>query len=55
MAVTWANSARKGAVKKRAQLKNPVTKTSTKRNKVGGRLMAVKKSAKKFKGVRKEK
>ena len=47
--------ARKGAVKKRSQLTNPLTKTSTKRNKTGGQFMAVKKSAKKFKGVRKEK
>ena len=46
---------RQGAVKKRTQLKNPLTKTSTKRNKAGGQFMAVKKSAKKFKGVRKEK
>ena len=49
------DKARKGAVKKRTQLKNPLTRTSTKRNKTGGQFMAVKKSAKKFKGVRKEK
>jgi len=49
------DSARKGAVKKRTQLQNPLTKTSTKRNKSSGEFMAVKKSAKKFKGVRKEK
>jgi hypothetical protein len=49
------DKARKGAVKKRTQLKNPLTKTSTKRNKEGGQFMAVKKSAKKFKGVRREK
>ena len=48
------DNARKGAVKKREQLKNPLTKTSTKRNKVGGQFMAVKKSVKKFKGVRRE-
>ena len=30
------DNARKGAVKKRTQLKNPLTKTSTKRNKKGG-------------------
>jgi hypothetical protein len=48
------DDARKGVVKRRTQLKNPLTKTSTKRNKVGGEFMAVKKSAKKFKGVRKE-
>jgi putative protein kinase ArgK-like GTPase of G3E family len=49
------DNARKGAVKKRTQLKNALTKTSTKRHKKGGQFMAVKKSAKKFKGVRKEK
>jgi hypothetical protein len=49
------DNARKGAVRKRTQLKNPLTKTSTKRNKKGGQFMAVKKSAKKFKGVRREK
>lgn len=49
------DNARKGAVKKRTQLKNPLTKTSTKRSKNGGQFMAVKKSAKKFKGVRREK
>jgi len=49
------DNARKGAVKKRTQLKNPLTKTSTKRSKKSGEFMAVKKSAKKFKGVRREK
>lgn len=49
------DNARKGAVRKRTQLKNPLTKTSTKRNKEGGQFMAVKKSATKFKGVRREK
>jgi hypothetical protein len=48
------DNARKGAVKKRTQLKNPLTKTETKRNE-GGQFMAVKKSPKKFKGVRREK
>jgi hypothetical protein len=38
-------------VKKRTQLKNPLTKTETKRNKKGGQFMAVKKTTKKFKGV----
>ncbi len=42
-------------MKKRTQLKNPLTKTSTKRNKEDGQFMAVKKGAKKFKGVRREK
>jgi hypothetical protein len=49
------DNARKGAVKKRTQLKNKLTGTATKRNKKGGVFMAVKKSAKKFKGVRQEK
>lgn len=49
------DNARKGAVKKRTQLKNPLTRTETKRNKKDGEFMAVKKSPKKFKGVRKEK
>ncbi|MBB4397963.1 hypothetical protein [Bradyrhizobium sp. ERR14] len=48
------DNARKGAVENRTQLNNPLTKTSTKRNKTSGEFMAVKKSAKKFKGVRKE-
>jgi hypothetical protein len=48
------DNARRGAVKKRSQLENPLTKTSTKRNKKGGQFMAVRKSAKKFKGVRRE-
>ncbi|MBR1003675.1 hypothetical protein ABIF65_005668 [Bradyrhizobium japonicum] len=49
------DNARKGAVKKRTQLKNPLTKTSTKRNRKGGQFIAVKKSAVKYKGIRKEK
>ncbi len=49
------DDARKGAVKKRTQLKNKLTGTSTKRDKNDGQFMAVKKSAKKFKGVSKEK
>jgi hypothetical protein len=38
------DNARKGAVRKRTQLKNPLTKTSTKRNKASGEFMAVKKA-----------
>ena len=49
------DNARKGAVKKRTQLKNPVTKTTTKRDKKDREFTAVKKTAKKFKGVRREK
>ena len=49
------DNARKGAVKKRTQLKNKLTGTATKRNKTSGEFMAVKKTARKFKGVRREK
>jgi hypothetical protein len=49
------DNARKGAVKKRTQLKNPLTKTATKRDETSGEFVAVKKSQTKFKGVRKEK
>ena len=46
-----------GAVKKRTQFKGKLMgKTSwTKRDKTDGKFMAVKKSPKKFKGVRREK
>jgi hypothetical protein len=58
----WSN-ARKGAVKKRTQLKTKLAGATawTKRNKKDGEFMAVKKparkktAAKKFKGVRREK
>jgi hypothetical protein len=51
------DNARKGAVKKRTQRKTAVMgKTAwAKRDKTSGEFMAVKKSAKKFKGVRREK
>jgi hypothetical protein len=51
------DKARKGAVRKRTQRKGKLMgKTAwTKRNKESGRFMDVKKSAKKFKGVRREK
>jgi hypothetical protein len=57
------DNARKGAVKKRSQVKTTLKGASafTKRNKTGGEFMAVKKPAKKkkaakpFKGVRTEK
>jgi hypothetical protein len=50
------DNARKGAVKKRSQLKTKLMGKPawTKRNKKGGKFMAVKKSKKKFKGVRRE-
>lgn len=51
------DNARKGAVKKRTQLKGKLQGQTawTKRDKTSGEFMAVKKSAKKFKGVRREK
>lgn len=49
------DNARKGSVKKRTQLKNTLASSWTKRSKKSGKFMDVKKSAKKFKGVRKEK
>jgi hypothetical protein len=51
------DNARKGAVKKRSQRKGKLMGKPawTKRNKEGGQFMDVKKSKKKFKGVRKEK
>lgn len=50
------DSARKGAVKKRTQLKTKMDGEEhwTKRNKENGQFMDVKKDAEKFKGVRKE-
>lgn len=53
----YGDSARKGAVRKRTQRKGKLMgKTAwTKRNKTSGRFMDVKKSNKKFKGVRNEK
>jgi hypothetical protein len=51
------DNARKGAVRKRAQLKTKVKGKDrwTKRDKGTGVFMAQKKTAKKFKGVRREK
>jgi hypothetical protein len=51
------DNARKGAVKKRSQRKGKLMgKTAwTKRDKGSGKFMDVKKSKKKFKGVRREK
>ena len=49
------DNSRKGAVKKRTQLDNPLTGTKTKRNKESGEFMDVKSTGGKFKGVRKEK
>ena len=49
------DNARKGAVRKRSQLKNKLAGNWTKRDKKSGEFMNVKKTPKKFKGVRKEK
>jgi hypothetical protein len=51
------DNARKGAVKKRSQLKTKMAGKSqwTKRDKTSGAFMATKKSKKKFKGMRREK
>ena len=51
------DDARKGAVRKRTQLKTKMMGEEhwTKRSKKSGRFMDVKKDEKKFKGVRKEK
>jgi hypothetical protein len=49
------DNARKGAVRKRSQLKNKLAGGWTKRNKKTGEFMDVKKNSKKFKGVRREK
>ncbi len=46
---------RKGEVKQRSQLQNPVTKLWVKRNDQTGRFIDNKTSGGKFKGVRKEK
>jgi hypothetical protein len=49
------DNARKGAVRKRTQIKNKLAGGWTKRSKKSGKFIDVKKTAKKFKGVRKEK
>jgi hypothetical protein len=46
---------RKGAVKSRSQIKNPLTGTWTKRDNKAGKFMDVKADPKPFKGVRKTK
>jgi hypothetical protein len=49
------DNARKGAVRKRSQLKNKLAGGWTKRRKKSGEFVDVKNSPKKFKGVRREK
>ena len=46
---------RKGMVKKRSQVRNPLTGKQTKRDKVTGQFMDQKADQGKFKGVRREK
>ena len=52
---TPGDNQRKGAVKARSQVKNPITGTWTKRDDKSGKFMDGKADAKPFKGVRKEK
>jgi hypothetical protein len=52
---TPGDSQRKGAVKARSQIKNPITGTWTKRDNKTGKFMDVKADPKPFKGVRKGK
>ena len=49
------DGARKGAVRKRSQTFNPVTKEFVKRDTETGRFLDVKEDGKPFKGIRKEK
>ena len=49
------DGARKGAVRKRSQVLNPVTDQFVKRDADTGQFMDVKQDGKPFKGVRKEK
>jgi hypothetical protein len=49
------DNARRGSVRKRTQLKNKIAGSWTKRSKESGKFIDVKKSPKKFKGVRREK
>lgn len=52
---TVGDNQRKGAVRTRSRIKNPITGTWTKRDDRSGKFMEVKVDAKPFKGVRKEK
>lgn len=49
---TVGDNQRKGAVKTRSQIKNPITGTWTKRDDKSGKFMDVKADTKPFKGVR---
>ena len=52
---TAGDDQRKGAVKTRSQIKNPITGTWTKRDEKSGKFLDVKADPKPFKGVRKTK
>ena len=52
---TVGDNQRKGAIKVRSQIKNPVTGSWTKRTDKSGKFMDIKTAAKPFKGVRKDK
>ena len=51
---TAGDNQRKGAVKTRSQIKNPITGTWTKRDDKSGKFLDVKADRRPFKGVRKE-
>ena len=55
--LNWSagDNQRKGAVKTRSQIKNPITGTWTKRDDKSGKFIDVKADPRPFKGVRKEK
>ena len=55
--LNWSagDAQRKGAVKTRPQIKNPITGTWTKRDDKSGKFIDVKADPRPFKGVRKEK
>ena len=55
--LNWStgDNQRKGAVKTRPQIKNPITGTWTKRDDKSGKFIDVKADPRPFKGVRKEK
>jgi hypothetical protein len=55
MAKNTGEDFRRGAVRDRTQLGNPITGTQTKRDTTTGEFIDVKADDKKFKGVRKEK
>jgi len=55
MAKNTGNGFRRGAVRGRSQMRNPLTRLWTKRDGATGRFLSGKTSAGRFKGVRREK